>query len=387
MKLKCYLWPFDLLRSNGFSYLSKRILECIKNIEMKSSLKTTILVLCTSLVLVQCAAQKPASQKPYRIIMSSDFPPLDVIPGGAGYGPAERRSDPDDIQSMVRLLLYTNDLEVEGLLASSGTFANIAKKQNILDILDLYDEVDENLRKHDSKFPTADYLKSVTFQGRSGNWGKRVEEIVGEGKNSEASEAIIKIVDKEDPRPVWIGVWGGPQEVAQAIWKVKQTRSKEELDIFLSKMRVFMIGLGDKTGQDGSGQWLLDNFPNLFIIVSQKTYGGMFAQKSPLGNLEWLNTNIRENHGPLGAIYPRSGFNPEPPGMQEGDTPTFLHLISAIRGKNDPEKPSQESWGGQYEQRDLSKKHWYDGSGRVSVSKWLEEIQADFAKRADWMLP
>ena len=36
MKLKCYLWPFDLLRSNGFWYLSKRILECIKNIEMKS---------------------------------------------------------------------------------------------------------------------------------------------------------------------------------------------------------------------------------------------------------------------------------------------------------------------------------------------------------------
>lgn len=325
--------------------------------------------------------------KPYRIIISSDFPPLDVIPGGAGYGPPEKRSDPDDIQSMVRFLLYANDLEVEGLIASSGTFANTAKKQNLLDLLDIYDQVDDNLNKHDPAYPTADELRAITWQGRSGNWGKPAKDIIGEGKDSEASEAIINIVDREDTRPVWIGIWGGPQEVAQAIWKVKQTRSQAELDTFLGKLRIFMIGLGSKTGQDGSGQWLLDNFPDLFVIVSQKTYGGMFAQQSPLGNLEWLNTNIREGHGPLGAIYPKSGFHPKSPGMQEGDTPTFLHLISAIRGMNDPNQPDQESWGGQYEQRDPNKNHWYDGPGAASVSKWLTEIQADFAKRADWMIP
>lgn len=356
---------------------------------------TTIIGLIASLalVLLSCSFtpakevnKEPASKNTYRVIMSSDFPPLDVIPGGAGHGPAEKRSDPDDIQSMVRFLLYSNDLEVEGLFASSGTFANIAKKQNILDMLDIYDQVDENLRKHDSNYPTADYLKSVTWEGRSGNWGKPANEIIGEGKDSEASEAIIKIVDEPDPRPVWVGVWGGPQEVAQAIWKVQQTRSKEELDVFLSKLRIFMIGLGSKTGQDGSGQWMLDNFPNLFIIVSQKTYGGMFAQKSPLGNPEWLKTNIREGHGPLGAIYPPSGFYPDNPGMQEGDTPTFLHLISALRGMNDPEKPDQESWGGQYKQRDTTKNHWYDGPGATSVSKWLPEIQKDFAIRADSMV-
>jgi hypothetical protein len=159
------------------------------------------------------------------------------------------------------------------------------------------------------------------------------------------------------------------------------------LERFLGKLRIFMIGLGDNTGQDGSGQWLLDSFPNLFMIVSQKTYGGMFAQKSPLGNLDWLNANIREGHGPLGAIYPRSGYNIDSPGMQEGDTPTFLHLISALRGLNDPEKPGREGWGGQYVQRDPAKLHWYDGPGAESVRKWLPDFQADFAKRADWMLP
>ncbi|MFC2137397.1 DUF1593 domain-containing protein [Bacteroidota bacterium] len=343
----------------------------------------------TLVVLMPCCNQNTDlnNQKARpRVIISSDFPPLDVIPGGAGYGAAEKRSDPDDIQSMVRFLLYSNDLEVEGLIASSGTFANIANKSNIHDILNLYDQVDENLRKHDTLYPTADKLHSVTWEGRSGNWGNPANDIIGEGKDSEASEAIIKIVDREDPRPVWIGIWGGPQEIAQAIWKVKQTRSKEELDIFLSKLRIFMIGLGDKTGQDGSGQWLLDNFPNLFVIVSQKTYHGMFAMNSSIGNLEWLNANIREGHGPLGAIYPPTGYNPDNPGMQEGDTPTFLHLVSATCGMNDPEKPNQESWGGQYEQRDSSRNHWYDGPGAISISKWLDEIQADFANRADWMI-
>jgi hypothetical protein len=326
---------------------------------------------------------RSALAKP-RVIILSDFPPLDVIPGGANQGPAEKRSDPDDVQSMVRFLVYANEFNVEGLVASAGTFANIARKQNILDILNLYDQVDENLKKHDSRYPTADQLRAVTGQGRDKTWGKPADEIIGEGRDSEASEAIIKIVDCPDPRPVWVCVWGGPADVAQAIWKVQKTRSAAELERFLSKLRIYMIGLGNKPGQDGSGQWMLDNFPSLFVIVSQKTYGGMFAQKSPIGNLDWLNANIREGHGPLGAVYPRSGFNPNSPGMQEGDTPSFLYLVSAMRGMNDPEQPDQESWGGQYVQRDPAKKHWYDGPGAKSVSKWLPDMQKDFAARMDW---
>lgn len=322
-----------------------------------------------------------------RVIMVSDFPPLDVIPGGGGWGPPEKRSDPDDIQSIVRFLLYTNDLEVEGLIASAGTHANIANKLNLLDLLDLYDEVDENLRQRDVRYPTPNQLRAVTWQGNSGTWGKPVGEIVGEGQDSEGSEAIIRIVDRPDPRPVWIGVWGGPADVAQAIWKVRQTRSPEAFRQFLGKLRIFMIGLGARPGQDGSGQWLLDTFPELFIIVSQETYGGMFAQSSPLGNLEWINTHVRQDHGPLGAAYPRSGYYPDSPGMQEGDTPTFLHLISALRGLNDPEQPDQKSWSGQYVQRDSNKNHWFDGPGADSVRKWLPDLQADFARRADWMLP
>jgi hypothetical protein len=322
-----------------------------------------------------------------RVIIMSDFPPLDVIPGGGGIGPKEKLSDPDDVQSMVRFLLYTNEFDIEGLVASAGTLARIATRQNILDILDLYDQVDENLRKHDPRYPTANHLRAVTWQGRDGTWGEAYPDILGPDKDSEASEAIIRVVDKPDPRPVWVCIWGGPSELGQAIWKVKNTRSPAELDRFLRKLRVYMIGLGENPGQDGSGQWMLDNFPDLFIIASQKTYGGIFAQRSPIGNLEWLNANIRVGHGPLGAVYPKSGWDPSAPGQQEGDTPSFLHLVSAVRGMNNPDKPDQEGWGGQYARPDSARNHWFDGPGPQSIAKWLPDIQADFARRADWMLP
>ena len=96
----------------------------------------------------------------HRIIISSDFPPFPVT-----------NSDPDDVQSMVRFLLYTNEFDVEGLIASAGTFGMVAEKKNILAVLDEYDKVDENLRKHDPKYPTADALRAVTYEGKGNNNG------------------------------------------------------------------------------------------------------------------------------------------------------------------------------------------------------------------------
>jgi hypothetical protein len=319
------------------------------------------------------------------VIILSDFPPLDVVPVGAGTGPMEKRSDPDDVQSMVRLLLYTNDLDVEGLVASSATLANVANKQNILDLLNLYDQVDETLRQHDSRYPTADRLRSITWQGRSGTYGQSAEEILGEGKDSEASDAIIGVVDRSDSQPIWICVWGGSCEIAQAIWKVRATRNSGELERFLAKLRIFLIGK-----QDGSAQWLLDSFPQLFVVLSEKSYMGMFwdmhGSDPALADLAWINANVRQGHGPLGNVYPQSGFNPKKPGQQEGDSPSFLYLVSAVRGLNDPEKPDQQSWGGTYVRRDPARNHWFDSpDGTRSVWRWRADVQQDFAQRADWM--
>ena len=312
-----------------------------------------------------------------RIVISTDFPPLDVCISGC---PDDNTSDPDDIQSMVRFLLYANEFDIEGLIASSATFANIARKQNILDILELYDQVDENLRKHDTLYPTANHLRSVTFQGLSGTYGKSVSNNIGEGKDSEASEAIIKIIERPDPRPVWFCVWGDCSNIAQAIWKINQTRSAEELLIYMSRIRIYQIA-----HQDNTIDWLMEKFPDLFIIYSKTTYMGIFGgPDDPLGNQKWLNTNIRQNHGPLGAVYPPYAMGVD--GLKEGDSPSFMYLLRPADGLNNSEDPSRESWGGQFV-RIESTNHWVDGLGESTISKWREEFQTDFAKRADWMLP
>jgi hypothetical protein len=215
---------------------------------------------------------------------------------------------------------------------------------------------------------------------------KPLENLIGKEHDTEASDAIIRIVDRPDPLPVWICFWGGSRELAQSIWKVQHTRRAEELGRFLSKLRVYMI-----VKQDYTADWLLTNFPDLFIILSEHNYKGMFwdseGSNHDIANLEWINKNIRKRHGPLGAAYPRSGWDPALPGVWEGDTPSFLHIISSLRGINDCEKPDQGSWGGAFIQPDTLRNHWFDDpAGRKTVFKWRNDVQEEFKRRADWMV-
>jgi hypothetical protein len=364
---------------------------------MKTHLAAVIFCLLAGSVYAQKGTPN-GGYKALRVIISSDFPPTNVIPVKAftnGVTPPWQCSDPDDVQSMVRFLLYADEFDVEGLIASAATFANVANRTNILNILDLYAQVYPNLIKHDPRYPTAEKLRSVTWQGRDGAWGtpkvgttaKPLDQILGEGKDSEASDAIIRVVDRPDPRPVWVCVWGGSREVAQAIWKVQKARSPTELERFLGKLRIYLV-----VKQDSTTDWLLESFPGLFIILSEKNYMGMFYNMTgsdpKLADLAWLNEHIRQGHGPLGAVYPRSGWDPAYLGQQEGDTPSFLHLVSAMRGLDDPEKPNQGGWGGKFVRPVRSKNHWFDDpAGTQTVSKWRPEVQEDFARRANWMLP
>ena len=172
--------------------------------------------LTAMLLIVGIAVTSSGAAPRLRVVISSDFPPTNVIPVKAftnGVPPAQC-SDPDDVQSMVRFLLYANEFDVEGLVASAGTFANVANKTNMLNMLDLYEQVYPNLKKHDPRYPTAEKLRSVAWQGRDGSWGtskvgttsKPLPQILGAGKDSEASDNIIRVVDRSDPRPVWVCV-------------------------------------------------------------------------------------------------------------------------------------------------------------------------------------
>ena len=65
--------------------------------------------------------------------------------------------------------------------------------------------------------------------------------VIGDDNDTPGSNLIIKLVDEDDPRPLWITCWGGGNTLAQAIWRVKKERSAEELKKFLHKLRVFTI--------------------------------------------------------------------------------------------------------------------------------------------------
>jgi hypothetical protein len=245
-------------------------------------------------------------------------------------------ADPDDAQSLVRLLLYANDIDIEALVATTSVHQKQrVAPESIRRILEAYGKVQPNLLKHEPGFPTAASLLAVVRQGLPvyGMDG------VGEGKDSEGSEFLIRLLEKPDPRPLWVSVWGGPNCLAQALWKIRATRKPADAEKLYAKLRVYTI-----SDQDDSGPWIRKTFPSIFYVLSH-SWSGMSgaAARSDTGVVspEWQAANIQQGHGPLGAAYPDTAY-----GM-EGDTPSFLGLIR--NGLNEMEHPDWGGWGGRYE--------------------------------------
>lgn len=91
-------------------------------------------------------AQKTVSEKP-RILISTDI-------GG---------TDPDDNQSMIHLLMYADEFNIEGLV-SSPSFGN-GSKEEILKMIGLYEKDLPKLKKHSSGFPNSK-ISPFDFQTR-----------------------------------------------------------------------------------------------------------------------------------------------------------------------------------------------------------------------------
>lgn len=121
--------------------------------------------------------------------------------------------EPDDAQSLIRFLLYANEFDVEGLIATYTNHGQRIYPQYIRQVLNAYGQVWEKLRAHDSDYPTAEELLTKVKCG-SEQIGL---EHIGEGADTEGSEQIICAANRADDRPLWILIWGGPFDLAQAI--------------------------------------------------------------------------------------------------------------------------------------------------------------------------
>lgn len=323
-------------------------------------------------------------------------------------------NEPDDQMSMVRFLLYSNQWDVEGFVATTSTWLKAKPRPDVIQsVLDAYEKVQPNLTKHAAGYPTAAALRSLVVTGQT-TYGMGA---VGEGKTTAGSTLILKAAQKADPRPLWVLAWGGSNTLAQALSDARRTLPAAQVDAIVSKIRVYAI-----SDQDDAGPWMRKEFAALrwtgipstqngeeyYLATWTGISGDRYYRNAPGADFstftdEYVNANIRSK-GPLGALYPR------PCCIHEGDTPTFLGLID--NGLASAMSPAFGGWGGRYIWRQPNgetRSFWSQGgdsypgndtsrdvvkgtdgqeylTDQATVWRWRTAFQHDFVARLDWSL-
>ncbi len=281
---------------------------------------------------------------------------------------ADMGNEPDEMQQMIHMILCSNEFDLEGLIAVTGKFLrpghrieykNYVHPELFLEIIDAYETVLPNLRKHADGYPEPEYLRSIVKAGQT-DYGIRD---VGEGKTSEGAQLIIDTIAKDDPRPIWVVVNAGSNTLAQALYVIKTTQPRTVLDAAIQKLRVFENG-----SQDNAGAWIASEFPAIHWIRSNfqtYAYGGPGArggdamrglgphqwkpyEYSPQGQGDWLGEHVQNNHGPLGHLYPDRRFREDGPlaFMEGGGTIPWLGLVN--KGMFSINHPHWGGWSGRF---------------------------------------
>jgi hypothetical protein len=313
-------------------------------------------------------------------------------------------NEPDDEMSLIRLLVFANEYDLEGLVATTSVWLrDRTVPERIHSTIDAYGEVLPVLSQHAPGFPTAEYLHSLVAAGHAG-FGRAA--YAGQPLSTGAAR-LLQAADRDDPRPLWVTLWGGGNVLAEALEHAQSTRSAEALEQLVGKLRVYSI-----SDQDDAGSYLRATFPGLFYIVSPSTIdekdyhratwtgiaGDRWYKNAPGADFTtvsdaWLAANI-QSKGPLGALYPNVAY------IMEGDTPSYLGLID--NGMASWESPAWGGWGGRYRLRQPlgeTRAIWTndrdtvigsDGqeytSDQATIWRWREAFQNAFAARMDWTI-
>ena len=326
-----------------------------------------------------------------RLVVCTDIAPADV--------------EPDDMESMVRLMAYADMFEIEALITSVGwncdpypaewaeylqrvieayrkDVPKLMKRSGQQEFMPLEDE---NKQQYIGYWPSADYVKSRAVMGSIHGGIKAI----GADNDSPGSELLIRLADEDDTRPIYVAAWGGANTLAQAIWRVKQTRSAEELKKFVRKFRIYTI-----TDQDmqysmrmnrsySSHMWLRKEFADDLQFVWDE---GTWQEQCELGKRHWQQhkDNI-QGRGALGGEYPTYKWG------VEGDTPSFLYVMP--NGLNNPEDPHQCGWAGYHERGMCADSlttawtSWQEPVRSISVGykqRFYPDELNDFMARMQW---
>ncbi len=294
-------------------------------------------------------------EKP-RIIISSDI-------GG---------SDPDDYQSLIHYLLYTDIVESEGIL-SSPPYAG--RKEHIIATLKAYREDYPNLIRW-GDYPRYEELVKLTYQGAL-EVGRPTQ-----GKATEASQHIVNTALKEDKRPLYILVWGSLTDVAQALF------DKPEIE---ANIRLYSIGSWNTRQDPESRNYIYQYHPKLWWIENDQTFRGMYMgvkQSDDLDNESFVSQHVA-GHGTMGDFFVKQKAD-----IKMGDTPSVLYMISPlVANVGNWDNPASPSWGGSFVKVEERVNYWRDDpkselsingkQGAKTVNQWREDYLRDWQKRMD----
>ena len=233
-------------------------------------------------------------------------------------------TDPDDFQSMIHLLVYADSLAVEGLLSSP--FGS-GRKQDILDMIDLYEQDYPNLITHSPTYPDPSTLRAITKQGTIDS-----ADATGVSTPTEGSEWIIRCARRPDQEPLHVLIWGGIDDLAQAL---------HDAPDIVPRLRVYFVGGPNKTFSVNAFDYIATSHPGLWIIEANSTYRGWFVggdQAGEWGNRSFVATHVAGN-GALGGHF-STLLGGE---LKMGDSPSVGWLLNGT-----PEDPSLPGWGGQF---------------------------------------
>ena len=221
----------------------------------------------------------------------------------------------DDLNSLIRMLLYSNEIRIEGLVYASGQHhyagdpeAGIpayrwkAGQSHIEDALDAYDRVDQNLRRHDADFPTAAQLRS---KYRVGN----ISVLNDISESTPGSRLIADVLLDDKPGPVYLQAWGGVSTIARALLDVEERyKGTRKWDAIYRKVSNKAIITRWGAQDDTYATYVAPNWPQIENREVATNIWGYFTRNSILPedrflvDPEWTRENVSEV-GPLGELY------------------------------------------------------------------------------------
>ena len=315
----------------------------------------------------------------------------------------------DDENTLVRLFLFANDQEILGIHSSASPWSDTGVIKKVLRHIDLYEKVYNNLKKHDSAYPTPDYLRSVTMAGN---------EVANDYLSDTPGSLNIKdvLLDHSNNDPVWVTCWGGPATVTAALRYINDNNPDEKAYV-AKKLKIYFVGRQEGTEETYQKEqpcmdYINSHYNPVPEMLTCETYNYMnywghqefWFDNVKYSTREWVKQNYNTGNGPLCA-----DFEYYDTGDCDGDAPAMLHLLGTYYGLRSTENPAYGGWGSRFSswpnnnnryvnwdeeslkiqyiadayQGDTITRNWYQRM-HYSGARWNDDIQNELAVRASW---